>query len=99
MKGDAVERIIKLVRLAGNNPNDEEARTAALMACRLMVEHEVLVRAPGESERPVPPTWAPPAAFTGTVREFLDARDVVRQSYLDWEQQFWESLKATGRRH
>jgi hypothetical protein len=39
-----VGRVEKLLRLAGNNANEEEARTAAVQAARLIREHGLVVR-------------------------------------------------------
>lgn len=46
MADTAVERIQKLIRLALNNPNEAEAKSAALKACRLIDEHKVTLRLP-----------------------------------------------------
>lgn len=47
----------KLIALATNNPNEEEAKLAALKAVRLIKEHNLLPGAPPVARRP---TQAPP---------------------------------------
>lgn len=63
--GDAarvLQRVQKLLRLARNNPNVEEARTAALHVVRLIDEHglEVGPRIPATRIEPARPAAAPP---------------------------------------
>ena len=60
--GKALKRVEKLLRLAGNNRDEEEARTAAVQAARLIHEHGFEVRekqapsriAPAATQRPRP---------------------------------------------
>ena len=54
----ALERVEKLLRLAGNNANEEEARTAAVQAARLIREHGFEVRGKQQPLRLVPPAKA-----------------------------------------
>lgn len=58
-----LDRITKLLRLATNNPSEEEARTAALQAAKLIVEHKFVIgreapRATAPSPSPRPPSNA-----------------------------------------
>lgn len=39
-----LEKIERLIKLASNNPNEEEARTAGREACKLIVKHKLVVR-------------------------------------------------------
>jgi uncharacterized protein DUF2786 len=54
-----LDRILKLIRLATNNPSDEEARAAALKAVQLMVEHRVFLSLEAPPAAPIPPPRAP----------------------------------------
>jgi hypothetical protein len=44
-----IHLIGKLIRLATNNPNEQEAAAAALKACKLMIQHKAVITLPGES--------------------------------------------------
>lgn len=53
-----LDRVQKLLRLATNNPDEEEARTAALQAVKLIVEQGLIASAPGATSRqPVGPQY------------------------------------------
>lgn len=54
----ALARVEKLLRLAGNNANEEEARTAAIQAVRLIQQRGFQVRG-REAPRPVAPATVP----------------------------------------
>lgn len=60
----AKDRVEKLIRLATANPSVEEARSAALKACELIVAHrlDLVVRAEPQ------PTGTPADAFAEAVR-------------------------------
>ena len=45
-----IKRIEKLLSLAGNNPSQEEAQSAMLMAQKLMAEHNLSMEAFQEKE-------------------------------------------------
>lgn len=69
-----LDRVVKLIRLASNNPHEEEARTAALVACRMMTKFKVKV-VMGEP-RPVTPPRPPapyrPPHYQPTVEEMME---------------------------
>jgi hypothetical protein len=100
-KRKALDRIVKLVRLAANNPNEEEARSAALRACQMMVEHKVTLRLTGVERPPTanptdvpgappkPPTPQPEYDFTDFMRMRYDAQ----RDFKTWEKQFWDHLR------
>lgn len=51
---DVLDRVEKLMRLALHNPNQEEARSAALKCLQLMDAHRVIITL-HEAPRPAPP--------------------------------------------
>lgn len=94
----ALDRIVKLVRLAANNPSEEEARTAAVTACRMMVKHEVALRIGSPQalrQGPNAPTPPPPAPLD--IHEFLRMRDEVFRDIKGWEQAYWDGLTERSR--
>lgn len=97
----AIERITKLIRLAAHNPNEEEARSAALLACKLMTEHKVQVRItrapqPGAGGPPPPTPPAPPGSMS--FDEFMRMRDEVFRDNRAWEKAYWDMLTGRERR-
>lgn len=100
-KRKALDRIVKLVRLAANNPNEHEAMRAALRACRMMVEHQVSMRIAGVErppfETPRPPTPPPPTDGID-FDEFLRRHDEWASDVRAWEREFWTYYKGTPRR-
>lgn len=65
----AIDRVMQLVRLAGSS-FEEEARTSAHLACKLIREHGLTVRGPRDEEperareaRPDPPPPPPEHAY------------------------------------
>ena len=56
-----IDKIQKLIRLATNNPNDEEAKLAALKACTILHENPVQLSLNREPYRePIRPRYKPP---------------------------------------
>jgi hypothetical protein len=88
----ALDRIVKLVKLAAHNPHEEEARSAGLLACKLMVEHNVTLRLKGDGLKL--PQWAPPSHVPqpGNLQDSMRYRDEVRRSFVEWEKQYWDAL-------
>lgn len=56
-----LDRIDKLIALATNNPNEEEARTAAMQAVKLIREHScsIALAAHEQPRAPSYPFWNP----------------------------------------
>lgn len=77
-----LDKIRKLIALATNNPNEEEARSAALKAIQLMVEHDVDITLPAVA---APSPSPPPFAYGAPSRDDL-MREVLRHM---GEQQQW----------
>lgn len=77
-----LDRILKLMRLSMNNPNVEEARSAAKKAIELMFEHEVLIQMPKTAAPPpqVPPptTWNPDLTYESFMQRNWD--EMLRKS-------------------
>jgi hypothetical protein len=73
-----VDRIEKLLRLATNNPNEEEARSAALSAAKLIVAHQFVI---GRPATPTPAT--PPSA----------PYDHAAAAYWQGMQQYWREMQ------
>jgi hypothetical protein len=48
---EVLDRVGALISLAQSNPDDEEARTAAMQATRMMKEHELVLVPKSEIER------------------------------------------------
>ena len=59
--GEAQQKVLKLVRLAASAPDTEEARTAAVTACRFIAEHGLLIMKPSDL---VQAPFLPPPAPT-----------------------------------
>jgi hypothetical protein len=70
---DALDRIGKLIRLATNNPNEQEAMRAALQACKLLVQHRCDISLPHAKPK-------------GT--SFDDVMDKMRETQRRYEQDF-----------
>jgi hypothetical protein len=75
--------IVKLAKLANNNPNDNEANAAARKVCRLLAESNFDF---GSS------ITIPPKQYTGAVRE-----DPIYKSYwysnYNWNPDYWNEPK------
>lgn len=54
-----LDRVGKLMRLALNNPNEQEALRAALACLKLMDAHKMVVTLPVSTRPPAPPTFRP----------------------------------------
>lgn len=67
MASDVLERLNKLIALA-NSPNENEARTAGVLACKMITEHNIRLSLPSESRRTVQnPVYTPqPAEDAGS---------------------------------
>ena len=67
---EAQQKVLKLVRLAASAPDTEEARTAAVTACRFISEHGLLIMKPSDLVQapfiPPPPVPAPAVETSGT---------------------------------
>lgn len=52
---DVLDRVKKLMELALHNPNEQEARTAAMAAVRLIDQHKIELRAKAAPKPPINP--------------------------------------------
>lgn len=76
----AVERVQQLVALAGNNPNEHEARTAAYQACRIIREQGLVVVTKAEAER------LRPSALDDLIADMQrQAAEATRKATEAWE--------------
>lgn len=74
----AIDIVNKLVALALHNPNEEEARSAALQALRLMEKHQIPI---GNFIPDREAKWEPPPAdFMATVEEILKGHTKQNQT-------------------
>lgn len=93
-----LDRIEKLVALALNNPNEEEARSAALKALQMMREHKATITMPRPQPAylPFPDQQQPPpfpfAPFTSAAPSPVDAqatydffRTMFNERYSQWK--------------
>lgn len=83
-----IDRIQKLLRLATNNPNDAEARSAALAAAKLIMEHKCVLTLPVVLGNP----HASP--IDDTLRKYReDAQRQAREVDYEWEGRFYKAWK------
>lgn len=84
MSDDVRARLEKLLRLATNNPHEEEARSAALKFCRVFVEHQarIALDAPAVTE--------PTTPFTPPVTEPFDVHfEPARRPHRNRDEDLW----------
>ena len=85
-----IERVMKLVRLALHNPNEEEARSAALKALTLMNEHRMVLSLP--QTPPTPSMRAPTPEWMNTMRQQQEAMDRARR---EQERRYREAAQSS----
>lgn len=73
---DVLDRVKKLMELALHNPNDTEARTAAMAAVRLIDQHKIELRT--KAAPPVPPV--PPKRPRVDVDPYRDLQEMIRRA-------------------
>lgn len=64
-----LDRVQKLLRLAANNPNEEEARTAAMQAVKLIANHKLAVTC----AQPVTPPHVPMPPYQSPNEQWYQA--------------------------
>lgn len=75
---EAQRRVLRLVRLAASQPDSEEGRSAGGVACKLIVEHGLLILKPADlAALAAPaPTTTPPSPPTKRRRRRADPKAV-----------------------
>lgn len=95
---DTLDRINKLIALALNNPNEEEARSAAMAAVKSIRENSIVL-----SEKPTAPTFTtptfqrpayypyagaqPPPYQPPTSEDYQRQADAFREMFEQWSKQ------------
>lgn len=77
----SAERVMKLVMLA-SSPNENEARTAAFLACKAIREGKLLVLSPDDPRlrvRPAPPPPPPPRPEPPPRQAYQDAKAKAKE--------------------
>ncbi len=90
MAGNTLDLVQKLIRLATNNPNEQEAMRAALKACRLVVEHKVVLSLGGAPERPsgpAPRAWSRSQVWEAMKQREADLRRRVQEEQARWDEE------------
>lgn len=83
-----IDRVLALLQLASKNSNEEEARTAAVQACRQIIEHKFLV-----SER------APWDELGVSRQEFLEAFRELQRLKIQTDQEILANERAQRAQH
>lgn len=72
-----LERILKLVQLSASS-NENEARNASLQACKLILEHKIVLALPNQSSSGIPGTNVSSSVGGSTGSADPDPRDWVQ---------------------
>jgi hypothetical protein len=93
-----INKINKLMALALNNPSEEEARSAALKAVRLIAEHKAVVSLPAPKQ-PLSAWWSQPPP-NNTI-DYAAVQDAMRRAYAAAckQEDAWAATQTTQADH